>query len=774
MVWVFSRLHLMAHGTDAPMPFPSCEFSMIAALAASLRDEARRANERRLLVLAGEREACYAGAREALDAAGIPESETTLVATEGTEELDCERVTPKRADALLGTTRTGVVLDCHDECRPNALGRTVGAVDGGGLLLLLMPPLDVWLTRWDEFDATLAVSPFDTEEVAGNFRTRLVETLRSHRGITVVDVDSRTVECDGLTDPPTREKRPEFSPPQNHDFPRATYEACLTADQTAAVHSFENLRTPETALVVEADRGRGKSSAAGLAAGALATEDHDVFVTAPAYRSAAPVFERARELLETLGALADTDHDENPRRLDAAGGGRVCFAEPAVAAENAADLDVVIVDEAAALPVEQLSQFLDATTVAFVTTVHGYEGAGRGFSVRFRDRLADSDFEVVERRLTEPIRYAAGDPIEVWAFRALLLDARPPVTPLVADATLDSTEHTRLDSAELLADEHRLREVFGLLVAAHYRTEPNDLARLLDAPNVSVHALLHKGHVVSVALLAREGGLPRDVRREIYEGSRIKGHLLPDVLTSQLRDENAGISTGQRVLRIATHHAVRSRGLGSRLLDDIRGNIENTDWLGVGYGATPELVRFWHRNGFSTVYLATTRNERSGEHSVLMFSPLTDAGRELHDRHSQWFTERIGGTLSDTLSDLDSDIVRATLSATAATAELDFTDYEWRVVASAAYGPGLAKIHPDIFRRLALHHFTDSENTALSAREERLLVMRVLQARPATEVANALEYDSTGECMRALGDAYKPLVDRYGGPAANEERTRYE
>ena len=750
---------------------------MLADLAAALRDEARRANERRLLVLAGECEACYAGAHEALRGAGIRGAETTLVATAdatGSERLDCERVAPQRADALLGTTRTGMVLDCHDECRPNALGRTVGSVDGGGLLVLLTPPLDAWPARRDEFDETLAVPPFAVSAVAGNFRTWLTETLRAHRGIAVVNVDSSTVERDGLTDPLPRQQRTGPTPPREHDFPRAAYDACLTADQADTVRAFERLRASGRALVVEADRGRGKSSAAGLAAGALAAAGANVLVTAPVFRNVAPAFDRARELLGSLGALAAIDSEERPRRLDTTDGGRVRFAEPTTAVEDAADADAVIVDEAAALPVERLSRFLDAESVAFVTTVHGYEGAGRGFSVRFRDRLADSDFERREHRLDEPIRYAAGDPIEVWAFRALLLDARPPVAPLVTDATPETVEYAQFSSAELVADEHRLREAFGLLVAAHYRTEPNDLARLLDAPNVSIDALLHDDHVVSVALLAHEGGLPGDVRRKIYEGSRVRGNLLPDVLTSQCRDENAGIPTGQRILRIATHHAVRSRGLGSRLLEEIHAGVESADWLGVGYGATPELVRFWHSNGFSTVYLATTRNERSGEHSVLMLAPLTDTGRNLHDRHARWFTERIGGMLSDPLADLDPDIVRAVLAATDATVESDFTEYEWRVAASAAYGPGLAKIHPAVFRRLALRHLTDTESTALSAREERLLVMRVLQARPASGVADELGYDSTGECLRALGDAYKPLVDRYGGRAAREERARYE
>ncbi|MFR9705109.1 hypothetical protein ACL00O_21880, partial [Aeromonas sanarellii] len=37
--------------------------------------------------------------------------------------------------------------------------------------------------------------------------------------------------------------------------------------------------------MIEADRGRGKSSAAGLAAGALALEGEDVLVSAPAARN---------------------------------------------------------------------------------------------------------------------------------------------------------------------------------------------------------------------------------------------------------------------------------------------------------------------------------------------------------------------------------------------------------------------------------------------------------------------------------------------------------
>jgi tRNA(Met) cytidine acetyltransferase len=438
------------------------------------------------------------------------------------------------------------------------------------------------------------------------------------------------------------------------------------------------------------------------------------------------------------------------------------------------DPDAVIVDEAAALPVTVLESFLAAPAVAFTTTIHGYEGAGRGFSVRFRDRLAEHDHEVTEVTMSEPIRYAAGDPVEVWAFRALLLDASPAAEPLVEDARPEVVEYAALDADDLLADEHLLREVFGLLVLAHYRTEPGDLARLLDAPNVAVRALVLDGHVASVALLAREGGLAAETRAHMYDGGRVAGNMLPDVLTTQLRDESAGVPVGWRVLRIATHHAVRSRGLGSRLLGGIRAEFaDDADWLGVGYGATPELLRFWAANGYEPVHISTTRNDRSGEYSALMLDACSDEGRALLDRHAEQFRDRIGSVLADPLDDLDPDVARATLTASRREPALTLPDWAWRQVASAAFGPGLFDMAPGPYRDLAVAAFVDGVAADFPVRHQRLLVLKALQGRSWNEVADRLDYHSTAEAMRAFGDACEPLVDRFGGAAAKTEADRY-
>jgi tRNA(Met) cytidine acetyltransferase len=769
----------------------------LGEVASALREEARASNERRLLVLSGDRDACYEAADRALDAAAIDRGATTLV---GDGNLDCERVGPKRADRLLGTTRECVVYDGHADFRPNAVGRVVGAVDGGGLFVLLLASLDDFGERRTDFDRTLAVPPSDIGDVTGRFRHRFVETLRVHPGIAIVDVDAEVVERDGLTHPTPRLAADPPELPADRTFPDAAYDACLTGDQMRVVRELEALRGPAdapTAVVVEADRGRGKSSAAGIAAGSLAAEGADVLVTAPEYRSSREVFVRAETLLDTLGRTVETDGDP-PRDIEVEGsgdddGGRVRFETPKTAADLLGDSDegatpdAVFVDEAAALSVRLLEQFLAAPQVAFTTTIRGYEGAGRGFSVRFRGRLDESDHAVVEARLDEPIRYAAGDPVEVWAFRALLLDARPPVDEVVERASPESVEYRDLSPEDLLADETLLREAFGLLVLAHYRTEPDDLARLLDAPNLRVRALVAEsqcpsrdGHVVAVALLAREGGLPDSVREHMYEGGRVRGNMLPDVLTSQLRDEQAGIPEGLRTVRIAVHQAVRSRGLGSHLLAEIRREFRiDYDWLGVGYGATPELLRFWRANGYRAVQLSTTRNDASGEYSALMLDPLSEAGADLHDRHARWFASRIASMLGDPLRDADPDVVRELLRSVEAPVKLDLSAWDWRTVAASAFGPGLYDAAPRPFRRVVHKHFVDPDGRSasaldlLSAREERLLVRKVLQGHPWQAVAEELGFHSAGQCMRALGDAFEPLVDRYGDEAAEAEKRRY-
>ena len=282
----------------------------LATLAADLRAEARRTNQRRLLVLHGARDDCLDAAFTAVEAAGIADEEVTLLST--FKGVRFERHRPKHASRLLGTTREAVILDAFAEFSPSAVGQSVGAVDGGGLYVLLAPPLSAWPERRDDFDESLAVPPFGLDDVSGRFRARFVDTLRRHPGVAIVAVgdddgdsggdgsDADEVERDGLTGGDAPPPDPGPTTPTGSAFPAVAYESCLTRDQSRALSALESLRDPGSAVVVEADRGRGKSSAAGLAAASLAVAGRDVVVTAPSFAGARALFGRARALLAAV------------------------------------------------------------------------------------------------------------------------------------------------------------------------------------------------------------------------------------------------------------------------------------------------------------------------------------------------------------------------------------------------------------------------------------------------------------------------------------------
>ena len=79
-------------------------------------------------------------------------------------------------------------------------------------------------------------------------------------------------------------------------------------------------------------------------------------------------------------------------------------------------------DEAAGIPLDSLATLLTFyPRIAMATTVHGYEGSGRGFLLRFR--------EIIERHsrgwhpvtLGTPVRWAPGDLLEARINQLLLL-----------------------------------------------------------------------------------------------------------------------------------------------------------------------------------------------------------------------------------------------------------------------------------------------------------------------------------------------------------------
>lgn len=58
---------------------------------------------------------------------------------------------------------------------------------------------------------------------------------------------------------------------------------------------------------------------------------------------------------------------------------------------------------------------------------------------------------------------------------------------------------------------------------------------------------------------------------------------------------------------------------------------EKLDYLGVSYGLTPSLFRFWKRTGYIPLYLRQTQNDLTGEHTCIMIKALDKSDRLKED-----------------------------------------------------------------------------------------------------------------------------------------------
>jgi len=714
---------------------------------------AAAANHRGLLVVEGDRNAAWQGlarAAAALEPATLPPGWVLVSRWPAKLPDGWERCHPRDVQGLLGGGPGLIVVDLHGCTEVRAMCVAAGAVRGGGLLALLCPSLDTWGDQADQLAERMAPPPFEVDEVRRIGLARIIDGIASARGVCVAQVTG-----DGaieMTRSTPRESRGVAEPtppaiPRDARFGDAVYHACVSADQAEALKALEALLHGPAAVVLAADRGRGKSSALGLAAQALQAAGLRVTVTGPAESAAAEIASRVRQL----------------------GGDPPPFADP----QDVADTDVLLVDEAATLSVPVLDRLAStAPAVAFATTVHGYEGTGQGFAIRFREHLLRRQGRLVECSLDQPVRWDAGDPVEAWARDVFLLDAEPGPPPA------DDPVIRELSPGELSTNETLLRRLFGLLVHAHYRTTPEDLVRMLDGPNIRVLAALDRNRVAGALLLAEEGGLPTETCAGMLEGRfRIRGNMLPETLTCHLAEEESGELNAWRILRLASHPGARRAGIGTQLLDAAlaRAGSADVDYLGAGFAATPDLLAFWRSCGFAVVRVAVTRSRISGEHSAVVLAPTSRWGEALASRLDQAFVRRFPHVLADALRDLDPDVALAAYRAGPRRRQAPRMDeFDWRALLACAFGALLYDGTVQPAWEVARCHLSDRHPPVrLDPRQDRLLVAKVLQHRPWSDVVDALGFRDNHDAMRALRSALQPLVMAYGPPWIRREAARF-
>jgi tRNA(Met) cytidine acetyltransferase len=462
-------------------------------------------------------------------------------------------------------------------------------------------------------------------------------------------------------------------------------------------------------LVITSDRGRGKSAALGIAAAELIKKGIlNIIICAPSKQIAAMVFKHAE-----LNLRLDTNLNDKLR-----------FFSPDDMQCEQPDADLVLVDEAAAIPLSMLTFFLKRySRIVFASTQHGYEGSGRGFTINFRRILDAETPDWKNCQLRTPIRWQDNDSLEKFTFDALLLDAEPAETSVVKKTQINECSFVQVNKYELLKDEAMLRQVFGLLVGAHYQTKPSDLMHLLDDRDISIFCLESNEPIIAVALVVREGNIDSALSTEIFEGKRrIQGHLVAQSLSANVGVEFANEISGDRIIRIAVHPDLQQQGFGKHLLKQLI-EISDADYISTSYGVTVPLLQFWQASGFIAVYLGMKRDASSGRHSVIMLHAKTEAGEKIQQQARYNFSNSFPQLLSDPLRSLESDVALALLPEK--TVSSSFSSEERRMIEGFATGHRGYENTLYLIWKLVCEKLPD--NQLLNNEEKRILILKVLQ-----------------------------------------------
>jgi len=404
------------------------------------------------------------------------------------------RIIFKDTQKVLGKTYDIVIMDLTNALTPDDLGRLFGLARGEGLVIALAPPIEKWPKIITTFHEHLLTPPYTLKDIKHIFEKRWVNKLFQHNGIFIYDLDKKEIlKMDNFEERDVIPPKAEHPKIEGKLFPKKLYNICVTEDQAKAVQLFEKLIYNDIAYVLTADRGRGKSAAVGLGLagiiylveqGKLDYKRFSIGVTAPSFSNVETLFEFLKKGLNALGIKYQ---EKAKGKIIKTKKVTVEFRLPPQLVERRYDL--VAVDEAAGVYIKILYRILEKySRMVFSTTIHGYEGAGRSFSVRFLKKLkSNPNLDIIEFKMHEPIRYAKNDPVEKFIYDALLLDAEP---AKLANPNKENITLVHPDKEELfLKKEDKLREFVGIYILAHYKNRPNDVAMLADAPHHDLYYL---------------------------------------------------------------------------------------------------------------------------------------------------------------------------------------------------------------------------------------------------------------------------------------------
>ena len=639
----------------------------------------------------------------------------------------------KKAKLWLGRECQMLTFNGHRGIDAQALGALSGTVIGGGILLLLLP--DEWFEQTDsKFDLRLGL-------------------LLQQPDVVLLEESQSLPALPNVTDTTTGPN--DDQPRLNSGGGNFPYGA-LTYCQVGAVDAIRKVVTGhrKRPLVLTADRGRGKSAALGLAAASLLGERNiNIVVTAPSYLASQTVFQH---VAEQFGIAF------SGQKSLKVGKGSIEFVAPDALMTELPSADLVMVDEAAAIPSPVLQPLLHAfNRLVFSSTVHGYEGTGRGFAVKFRHQLDSVMPQWRGFEMRQAIRWADNDPLEQWIFKALLLDAE------IAPAGIEpsSAHYELLDKTQLLHSPALLSSLFGLLVNAHYQTSPADLVNLLDDDGLHIWLCRNGDNVLGCCLIIDEGGFSKELAEQVMYGARRpKGHLLAQSLAAHLGIADAATQRCGRILRIAVHPEFQQRGIGQQLLSFICDWARSRyDFIGTSFGFVSELLLFWQKAGYQAVRLGLQKDAASGYPSLLCVLPISERSQQWFPKASVLFASGLMSNASEAFSDLPTDELLPLLSVAARVHPVPPTLSDDLVKEQLAIysqgGLGYELVLPSL-QQYIWHQLANSTNRP-EVLSLSLVVAKVIQRKSWQDIISQFQFTGRKQAEQALREIVSVDIQKY-------------
>lgn len=641
----------------------------------------------------------------------------------------------KESHKVLGNTFRMCILQDFEALNPNLLCRTIESVEGGGIILVLLKTMTSLKQLYTmAMDVHCRYRTSSHTSVDPRFNERFILSLTVCKGCLVIDDEFNVLklsksQIDAVASVEKSSELDDLKESLKSTFPiGALVGICRTLDQASVVMQVMNSLMDKTVptFAVTAARGRGKSAALGLmVAGAVTQGYSNVMVTAPSPENLKAFFEFLLKGLKALGYQEHTDFSVLKGGKDV-NKSVISITITKTHKQQVSYLlvntpsfhcDLLVIDEAAAIPLPMVRRMIKNYPVLFSSTIHGYEGTGRSLSLKLLNNLQDRNLKQI--KMTEPIRYSQNDPIEKWLTDLLCLDATIPYT-LSCSPAHPSQCSLYLINRDTLFSFHRASELFlhrimSLFVSSHYRNSPNDLQMLSDAPSHMLFVLLGPvdlaaGNLPDVLVAVQvglEGKINKDrARAQLAKGFGATGDMIPWTIGEYFQDPDFAELTGARVIRIATHPDLQGMGYGGKALEELSKFFSNelfggedpepkppqmaeasipeaqdeeikprsqvkpllqklsqtrppfVEYLGVAYGLNPTLYQFWRKAGFQVVFIKQKSSDITGEYSTIMLKSISQVN---FDGYFKDFRKRFLHLLSFEFSTLPTNLALSIL-----------------------------------------------------------------------------------------------------------------